>query len=115
MIYCPKWQGYKLVPLLPTKYDVRYHLVVEVMTDRHLHRTIAVRSPLQIRNETSYAFGLYYKKKLAEQLELEHFGVASNPFDDNMRFAVIEPHDIYNVPMYITYHFPIHVMPEHFE
>ncbi|XP_053597427.1 intermembrane lipid transfer protein VPS13A [Microplitis demolitor] len=115
IIYCPKWQGYKLVPLRPVKHDVRYHLVVEVMTNHHLHRTITVRSPLEIRNETSYAMGLYYKKQLAEQLQLEHIGETLNPFDDSMRIAVIEPHDIYNVPMYITYHFPIHIMPVHFE
>lgn len=114
MIFCPKWQGYKLIPLRPAKHDVRYHLVVEVTTNHHLHRTITVRSPLQFRNETSYTLGLYYKKQLAEQLQLEHIGETLNPFDDSMRIAVIEPHDIYNVPMYITYHFPIHIMPVHF-
>ncbi|XP_044592317.1 vacuolar protein sorting-associated protein 13A-like isoform X2 [Cotesia glomerata] len=114
VIFCPKWQGYKLIPLRPAKHDVRYHLVVEVTTNHHLHRTITVRSPLQFRNETSYTLGLYYKKQLAEQLQLEHIGETLNPFDDSMRIAVIEPHDIYNVPMYITYHFPIHIMPVHF-
>lgn len=97
------------------KEEVRYHLVIEVMTDHHLHRTITVRSPLQIRNETGYALGLYYKKELADELQLEQFGEALNPFDKSMRITVIEPNHMYNVPMYITYHFPIHVMPVHFE
>ncbi|XP_043273461.1 vacuolar protein sorting-associated protein 13A-like isoform X2 [Venturia canescens] len=115
LLYCPKWQGYKLVSLRPAKHEVRYHLIVEVSTDHHLHRTITVRSPLQIRNETSYALGLYYKKQLVEKLQLPHVGEALNPFDDNMRIAVIEPHDTYNVPLYITYHFPIHILPVHSE
>ncbi|KAK0164246.1 hypothetical protein PV328_002894 [Microctonus aethiopoides] len=115
IVYCPKWQGYKLISLHPAKHEIRYHLVVEVMTDHHLHRTITVRSPLQIRNDTSYALGLYYKKQLAEELQLTHFGEALNPFDNSMRITVIEPNHVYNVPMYITYHFPIHIMPVHFE
>lgn len=70
---------------------------------------------LQIRNETSYAFGLYYKKQLLDKLKLPHVGEALNPFDDNMRITVVEPHDTYNVPLYIAYHFPIHMLPVHLE
>lgn len=115
IIYCPKWYGYKLIPLRPMRHEVRYHLVVDVTTDHHLHRTITVRSPLQIRNETSYALGIYYKKKIADKLGFEKFGEALNPFDDNIRITIIEPHDTYNVPMYITYHLPIHIMPVYFD
>ncbi|XP_028982314.1 vacuolar protein sorting-associated protein 13A [Diachasma alloeum] len=116
MIYCPKWQGYKLIRLRPTKNGITYHLIVEVSTDHHLHRTITVRPPLQIKNETCYALGLYYRKKMAEELKLDSYldGEASNPFDNSMRMTVIEPHDSYNVPMYITYHFSIHLAPVHF-
>ncbi|XP_011303575.1 vacuolar protein sorting-associated protein 13C [Fopius arisanus] len=116
MIYCPKWQGTKLIRLRPTKNSVTYHLIVEVSTDHQLHRTITVRAPLQVKNETCYALGLYYKKKMAVDLDLDSYlnGEASNPFDDSMRITVIEPHDVYNVPMYITYHFTIHLAPVHF-
>ncbi|KAF7991246.1 hypothetical protein HCN44_002808 [Aphidius gifuensis] len=115
IIYCPKWYGYKLIPLRPMRNEIRYHLVVEVTTDHHLHRTITVRSPLQIRNETSYALGLYYKKNQCNNVDLKNFGEALNPFDDNIKICIIEPHDTYNVPMYITYHYSIHIMPVHFE
>ncbi|XP_047356214.1 vacuolar protein sorting-associated protein 13C-like isoform X2 [Vespa velutina] len=114
-VYCPKRQGCKFIPLRPVKHNVQYHLVVDTTIDKNLQRTISIRSPLQIRNETSYALALYYKKQLAETLKLADIGEAINPFDDNIRMGIIEPDCIYNVPLYIAYHFPIYVEPAYLE
>ncbi|XP_014604811.1 PREDICTED: vacuolar protein sorting-associated protein 13C-like [Polistes canadensis] len=114
-IYCPKRQGCKFIPLRPVKQNVEYYLIVDTTIDKNLQRTISIRSPLQIRNETSYALALYYKKQLAETLQLADIGEAINPFDDNIRMGIIEPDCIYNVPLYIAYHFPIYVEPAYLE
>ncbi|KAK2588797.1 hypothetical protein KPH14_001672 [Odynerus spinipes] len=114
-IYCPKRQGCRFIPLRPVKHNVRYHLVVDSTINKNLQHTISVRSPLQIQNETSYALALYYKKQLAEELQLTHIGEAINPFDDNIRMGIIEPDCIYDVPLYIAYHFPIYVQPAYID
>ncbi|XP_033208533.1 vacuolar protein sorting-associated protein 13C-like [Belonocnema kinseyi] len=114
-IYCPKRRGCNQVALHPLKDGIRYYLIVEMMIDTHLHRTISVHSPFQIRNETSYAIGLHYKKQLAEKLQIAQTGQALNPFDDNMRMTIIEPDETYNVPLFIAYHFPIYVLPAYLD
>ncbi|XP_076375159.1 intermembrane lipid transfer protein VPS13A isoform X2 [Megalopta genalis] len=115
LVYCPMRQGCNLVPLRPIRHEVRYHLVIDATIDNYLHRTITVRSPLQIRNETSYALGLYYKKSLLDKLGLTSIGVPTNPFDDNIRMTIIEPDSTYNIPLYIAYHFPIYILPAYLE
>ncbi|XP_034193125.2 intermembrane lipid transfer protein VPS13A isoform X1 [Osmia lignaria lignaria] len=115
LVYCPKRQGCNLIPLRPIRHEVRYHLVIEATINNYLHRTITVRSPLQFRNETSYALGLYYKKSLLDKLGLTCIGEPTNPFDDNIRMTIIEPDSTYSVPLYIAYHFPIHILPAYLE
>ncbi|CAK9828583.1 Intermembrane lipid transfer protein VPS13A [Anthophora retusa] len=115
LVYCPKRQGCNLIPLRPIRHDVRYHLVIEATINNYLHRTITVRSPLQFRNETSYALGLYYKKSLLDKLGLTCIGEPTNPFDDNIRMTIIEPDSTYSVPLYIAYHFPIYILPAYLE
>nr|XP_012154530.1 PREDICTED: vacuolar protein sorting-associated protein 13C isoform X3 [Megachile rotundata] len=115
LVYCPKKQGCNLVPLRPIRHEVRYHLVIEATINNCLHRTITVRSPLQFRNETSYALGLYYKKSLLDKLGLTCIGEPTNPFDDNIRMTIIEPDSTYSVPLYIAYHFPIYILPAYLE
>ncbi|XP_076670615.1 intermembrane lipid transfer protein VPS13A isoform X2 [Andrena cerasifolii] len=115
LVYCPRRQGCNLIPLRPVRHEVRYHLVIEATINNYLHRTISVRSPLQFRNETSYALGLYYKKSLLEKLELTCIGEPTNPFDDNIRMTIIEPDSTYSIPLYIAYHFPIHILPAYLE
>lgn len=114
-IYCPRRRGCNQISLHPIKNGIRYHLIVETMIDSQLHRTISVHSPLQIRNETSYAIGLHYKKQLMEKLQIAHIGQALNPFDDNMRMTIIEPDETYNVPLFIAYHFPIYLLPAYLD
>ncbi|XP_078045899.1 intermembrane lipid transfer protein VPS13A isoform X2 [Augochlora pura] len=115
LVYCPMRQGCNLVPLRPIRHEIRYNLVIDATINNYLHRTITVRSPLQIRNETSYALGLYYKKSLLDKLGLTSIGVPTNPFDDNIRMTIIEPDSTYNIPLYIAYHFPIHILPAYLE
>lgn len=69
----------------------------------------------QFRNETSYALGLYYKKAVTDKLGLTLTGETTNPFDHNVRMAIIEPDATYNIPLYIAYHCPIHVLPAYLE
>ncbi|CAL7940918.1 unnamed protein product [Xylocopa violacea] len=115
LIYCPKRQGCNLIPLRPVRHEVRYHLVIEAAINNYLHRTITVRSPLQFRNETSYALGLCCKKSLLDKLGLSCIGEPTNPFDDNIRMTIIEPDSIYSVPLYIAYHFPVYILPAYLE
>ncbi|XP_072752571.1 intermembrane lipid transfer protein VPS13A [Anoplolepis gracilipes] len=115
LVYCPKKETRSLVSLRPVRHDVRYCLVVEATINSYLHRTVCVRSPLQFRNETSYALGLYYKKAVVDKLGLTVTGEATNPFDHNIRMAIIEPDATYNIPLYIAYHCSIHILPAYLE
>ncbi|KAL6266414.1 hypothetical protein P5V15_003265 [Pogonomyrmex californicus] len=115
LVYCPKKETRSLVSLRPVRHEVRYYLMIEASINSYLHRTICVRSPLQFRNETSYALGLYYKKAVVDKLGLTLTGETMNPFDHNVRMAIIEPDAIYNIPLYIAYHCAIHVLPAYLE
>ncbi|KYM95926.1 Vacuolar protein sorting-associated protein 13C [Cyphomyrmex costatus] len=115
LVYCPKKETRNLVALRPVRHEVRYYLVIEASINNYLHRMICVRSPLQFRNETSYALGLYYKKAVMDKLGLTLTGETTNPFDDNVRMAIIEPDATYNIPLYIAYHCPIHILPAYLE
>ncbi|XP_068086254.1 intermembrane lipid transfer protein VPS13A [Anabrus simplex] len=100
----------KLHILHPSRNNTRYHVVVSV--DIHHGRTsIAVRSPLQIKNETSYAMGLYYKKTVLESLGVDHIGESTNPFEDTIRVAIVEPDETFNVPLYVAYHCRLYILP----
>ncbi|EZA49615.1 Vacuolar protein sorting-associated protein 13A [Ooceraea biroi] len=115
LVYCPKKETRNLISLRPVKHEVRYYLMIETSINNHFHRTICVRSPLQFRNETSYALGLYYKKAVVDKLGETPTGETTNPFDHNVRMAIIEPDATYNIPMYVAYHCPIHVLPAYLE
>ncbi|XP_025991463.1 vacuolar protein sorting-associated protein 13A isoform X2 [Solenopsis invicta] len=115
LVYCPKKETRNLVSLRPVRHEVRYYLIIEASINTYLHRTICVRSPLQFRNETSYALGLYYKKAVMDKLGLTVTGETTNPFDHNVRMVIIEPDATYNIPLYIAYHCPIHVLPAYLE
>jgi len=47
-MYCPKKETRNLVSLRPVRHEVRYYLVIETSINNYLHRTICVRSPLQV-------------------------------------------------------------------
>lgn len=48
LVYCPKKETRSLISLRPVKHEVRYYLVIEASINSYLHRTICVRSPLQV-------------------------------------------------------------------
>ncbi len=54
---------------------------------------------------------LHYKKCSLTDCGFEYIGEITNPFEDNYKFAIVEPDEIYNVPISITYHCPIYVSP----
>ncbi|XP_021923386.1 vacuolar protein sorting-associated protein 13A-like isoform X4 [Zootermopsis nevadensis] len=100
----------KLHMLHPMKNNTRYYAVVSVDT-HHFHRKILVRSPLQVKNETSYAMGLYYKKSMLDALGVEHVGESTNPFEDTIRVAIVEPDETFSVPLYVAYHCKLFILP----
>lgn len=65
----------------------------------------------QVKNETCYALGLYYKKNAIETLDFDHIGELTNPFEDAYKFAIVQPDEVYNIPITITYHCSIYVLP----
>ncbi|KAM3960055.1 LOW QUALITY PROTEIN: intermembrane lipid transfer protein VPS13A [Aphomia sociella] len=113
-ILCPQRNVSKLHVLHPSKNSTRYYIVVE-RSSKYNNRKIVVRSPLQLRNETSYALELFYKKTDLQAVGADLIGAATNPFDDKMRLAVIAPQDTYNVPLYIAYHCKLFLLPSNFE
>ncbi|KAL0830292.1 hypothetical protein ABMA28_002492 [Loxostege sticticalis] len=113
-ILCPQRNVSKLHVLHPSKNNTRYYIVVE-RTSKYNSKKIVVRSPLQIRNETSYALELYYKKTDLQAVGADLVGSLVNPFDDKMRLAVLAPQDTYNVPLYIAYHCKLFLLPANFE
>ncbi|CAB3254271.1 unnamed protein product [Arctia plantaginis] len=113
-ILCPQRSASKMHVLHPSKNSTRYYIVVE-RTSKYNNKKIVVRSPLQIRNETSYALELFYKKTDLQAVGMELIGSLTNPFDDKMRLAVIAPQETYNVPLYIAYHCKLFLLPSNFE
>lgn len=56
---------------------------------------------------------IHYKKSVLEALGEKLIGEATNPFEDFIRLAVIEPDDTLDVPLFIAYHCKLHVVPAH--
>ncbi|XP_026736347.1 vacuolar protein sorting-associated protein 13A-like [Trichoplusia ni] len=113
-ILCPQRSVSKLHVLHPSKNATRYYIAVD-RTSKYNHKKIVVRSPLQLRNETSYALELFYKKTDLQAIGAELIGSLMNPFDDKMRLAVIAPQETYNIPLYIAYHCKLFLLPSNFE
>ncbi|KAG8309675.1 hypothetical protein J6590_078971 [Homalodisca vitripennis] len=112
-VLCPRRTVSKVHLLHPTdsnKTGARYHLVTNLESSEW-GLNITVRSPLQVRNETSYAMGVYYKKPVLEALGLEHIGESMNPFEDTNRIAIVEPDETYNVPLHVAYHCKLYILP----
>ncbi|XP_073981480.1 intermembrane lipid transfer protein VPS13A-like isoform X2 [Rhodnius prolixus] len=113
-ILCPQRTCNKLHMLQPIKNSTRYYIILSV-TCHEWGQKILLRSPLQIRNETSYAIALYYKKSILEGLNYSLIGESTNPFEDTNRIAIIEPDEIYNVPLIIAHHCRLYFQPAHFD
>ncbi|XP_034828930.1 intermembrane lipid transfer protein VPS13A-like isoform X1 [Maniola hyperantus] len=113
-IMCPQRSVSKLHVLHPSKNGIRYYIVVE-RNSKYNNKKIIVRSPLQVRNETSYALELLYRQSDLEAAGEEPVGAVRNPFCGLLRLAVLAPHDTYNVPLYIAYHCKLFLVPTNFE
>ncbi|XP_072932453.1 intermembrane lipid transfer protein VPS13A-like [Epargyreus clarus] len=113
-ILCPQRSVSKLHVLHPSKNGTRYYIVVE-RTSKYNNKKIVVRSPLQVRNETSYALELLYRQSELEAAGAEPVGAVRNPFCGLLRLAVLAPHDTFNVPLYIAYHCKLYLLPTNFE
>ncbi|KAL1131713.1 hypothetical protein AAG570_011326 [Ranatra chinensis] len=109
-ILCPQRTCNKLHLLQPVKNNTRYYVVLNVICTEFGQR-ITVRSPLQIKNETSYALGIYYKKGALQALGYELIGESTNPFEDIHRVAIIEPDETFNVPLTVAHHCKLFILP----
>lgn len=69
----------------------------------------------QVKNDTQFPIGLYYKKENLSALGYEPIGESINPFDDFNRIAILEPDQTYTVPLLVAYHCHIFVMPTYVE
>lgn len=95
----------------PFKHHFRYHLFIGHETSTIHGRKIVIRSPLQLKNETCHALAVFYERAALQQLGLEAVGEVVNPFGGTVRIVVLEPHDVYNVPLHLAYHCRLHVRP----
>uniref|UniRef100_T1J6X9 Large ribosomal subunit protein uL13 n=1 Tax=Strigamia maritima TaxID=126957 RepID=T1J6X9_STRMM len=106
----PTIEGTNVFALHPMKNNTRYHVIIDVAI-HHGKSKITVRSPLQIKNTTSFALKLYYKKASVESLSFAHPVVLKNPFEENVCLTTLEPDEIYFVPLFIAYHCKIFLQP----
>ncbi|XP_066901628.1 intermembrane lipid transfer protein VPS13A isoform X3 [Halyomorpha halys] len=109
-VLCPQRTCNKLHFLQPIKNNTRYYIVLNVEC-HDWGQKITVRSPLQVKNETSYAIAVYYKKAVLETLGYTVIGESTNPFEDMFRIAVIEPDEVFNVPLTVAHHCKLYVQP----
>ncbi|KAK9700327.1 SHR-binding domain of vacuolar-sorting associated protein 13, partial [Popillia japonica] len=111
---CPKKTWRKLMKLHCNTSNKIYYLIANHSVSKH-GRTVVVSSPLQIRNETCFALSILYQPSVLQQMNLEPVGDITNPFETTMRIAVLEPHEQYNVPLYIAYHCKLFIQPAYAE
>ncbi|KAL1509464.1 hypothetical protein ABEB36_004192 [Hypothenemus hampei] len=113
---CSKRNWEKLVKL---KANVEMPLKNYYLTVKHFigktGKEIIVSSPLQIHNETCFALNILYQPSVLQQMNIEPVGDVTNPFETTMRIAILEPHETYNVPLYIAYHCKLFIQPAYAE
>ncbi|BET01399.1 Vacuolar protein sorting-associated protein [Nesidiocoris tenuis] len=111
-VLCPQRTCDKLHLLQPIKNGNRYYVVLSV--DCHVWgQKVTLRSPLQVRNETSYPIGIHYKKSILESLGFPLVGESTNPFGDTHRVAIVEPDETFNVPLTVAHHCKLFIQPSH--
>ncbi|XP_014251025.1 vacuolar protein sorting-associated protein 13A-like isoform X2 [Cimex lectularius] len=111
-LLCPQRTCNKLHLLQPIKQNTRYYIVLSIVC-HDWGQSVTLRSPLQMRNETSYAIALYYKKSILESIGYPLIGESTNPFEDTYRIAIIEPDETFNVPLTVAHHCKLYIMPAH--
>lgn len=50
-----------------------------------------------------------------ESLGFPTIGESTNPFEDTHRIAIVEPDEIYNVPLSVAHHCKLFIQPAHVE
>lgn len=68
---------------------------------------------MQVQNSTSYAVEVYYKKSVIEAIGEKVVGDVTNPFEDSIRLALIEPDDIFDIPLFVAFHCKLYFVPAH--
>ncbi|GJQ74448.1 hypothetical protein Trydic_g21318 [Trypoxylus dichotomus] len=111
---CPKKTWRKLMKLQCNSSSKIYYLIANHSIGKQ-GRSVVVSSPLQVRNETCFALSILYQPSVLQQMNLEPVGDMTNPFETTMRIAVLEPHEQYNVPLYIAYHCKLFIQPAYAE
>lgn len=130
---CSKNNWTKLLKLQPeTQLNQDFYLVAKHSIGKN-GRNLFVGSPLnvsliimedifesefflfQIKNETSYAINILYQPSILQQMNLEPVGDMTNPFETTMRIAILEPHEEFNVPLFIAYFCKLFIQPAYAE
>ncbi|KAK9875024.1 hypothetical protein WA026_005834 [Henosepilachna vigintioctopunctata] len=92
----------------------QFYLAAEHTIGKH-GRFLTIRSPLQVKNETCHAINILYQPSILQQLNLEPVGEVTNPFETTMRIAILEPHEVFNVPLFISYYCKLFFQPAYAE
>ncbi|XP_044757951.1 vacuolar protein sorting-associated protein 13A-like [Coccinella septempunctata] len=112
---CSKSNWTKLLKLHPEAHmNQEFHLVAKHTVGKN-GRSLTVGSPLNIKNETCYAINILYQPSILQQLNLEPVGDMTNPFETTMRIAILEPHEEFNVPLFIACYCKLFIQPAYAE
>ncbi|XP_045467694.1 vacuolar protein sorting-associated protein 13C-like [Harmonia axyridis] len=112
---CSKSNWTKLLKLQPeVPMNQEFYLVAKHTMGKN-GRNLMVGSPLNIKNETCYAINILYQPSILQQLNLEPVGDMTNPFETTMRIAILEPHEEFNVPLFIACYCKLFIQPAYAE
>ncbi|KAK6636914.1 hypothetical protein RUM43_010578 [Polyplax serrata] len=111
-VVAPNVSSNKLYVLQPSRHQTRYYVVLTT-TIEYGFKKFLVRGPLQVQNSTSYAVEVYYKKSVIEAIGEKVVGDVTNPFEDSIRLALIEPDDILDIPLFVAFHCKLYFVPAH--
>ncbi|XP_050428442.1 intermembrane lipid transfer protein VPS13A-like isoform X2 [Adelges cooleyi] len=113
IVVCPKRTCNKLHALRPVKNDTRYWIMVCVVSNK-LCYTITIRSPLMLKNDTSYPLMVHYNRTEAmDAFEMDSavIGESDNPFEAICTATILDAGSVYNVPIALAYHSKLYLSP----
>ncbi|XP_008187329.1 vacuolar protein sorting-associated protein 13C isoform X2 [Acyrthosiphon pisum] len=113
IVVCPKRTCNKLHALSPVKNDTRYWIMVSVVSKKLSH-IITIRSPLMLKNDTSFPLMIHYNRTEAiDTFEMDTGVVeeSDNPFESTCTLAILEAGSIFNVPIALAYHSKLFLSP----
>lgn len=56
-----------------------------------------------------------YQSAQLTNLNVPLQGESINPFEGSIRITLLQPHQTYNVPLFIAYHCKLYIQPAHLE